>query len=266
MMQIETSLRHNHEALMLQRLDSALALRFPVHPFETGITGVNLVAVMNEFTAMSIAFPYIQAGAVYEGYRHSIESLGYPDLNAKITAAVGAFLTWDEFGGKELFLTPNPKGDQRLLDFDTHFHSTILIRDIERLIDAKMPPAVPGKATRVYLERLRENLSHSRHNHNVAHMVGFERHAMAMIKALLAGVKGVFGAAAEGLAYFEAHIGSISEGEAVHVRLTESMISRLVPKDETDLFLDACAEAYAFNIQWCQDVVTQANAASAGSN
>lgn len=247
---------------LLECLDVVISERFPVHPFERGLNAANFAAVMNEFVAMSTAFPYIQAGAVYESYRRSMAAHGIPNANTKITAAVSAFLIWDEFGGNHLGVKSSANGVSRMIEVDSYFHSALLIRDVETLLGAPLPAAVPGPSTQAYLERLLENLAGPSGNRNVAHMVAFERHAMAMINALRAGMTGVFGAnAMEGLAYFDAHIGSSCVGEAIHVGLTESMISRLVTKDETARFLDTCVDAYAFNVRWCQDVVAQANEA-----
>lgn len=245
---------------LLERLDEALAAYFPVHPFQTGIHTANFRAVMNEYVAMSVAFPYIQAGAVYENYRRCVESHGAPDDNAKITAAVGTFLAWDEFGGHHLVPKRGANGLSELIDVDTHFHSALLLRDVEGLLAAKLHTAPPGPITRTYLDRLHDGLSTSSENRNVAHMVAFERHAMAMIKALWTGMKSVFGISAMGeLEYFEAHIGASTDGEAVHMQITESMIARLVPKGATNAFLEACIEAYAFNLRWCHDVLVYAN-------
>ena len=252
--------KRDEAVTLLERLDEVIAAYFPVHPFQTGIHAANLPAVMNEYVAMSVAFPYIQAGAVYENYRRCVVAHGIPDDNAKITAAVGTFLAWDEFGGHHLVLKRGANGLSKLIDVDSHFHSALLLRDLEELLAAKPPTAQPGPITRTYLDRLHEGLSTSSENRNVAHMVAFERHAMAMIKALWTGLKRVFGISAmDGLEYFEAHIGASTDGEAAHMRITESMIARLVPKGATNAFLEACIEAYAFNLRWCHDVLVHAN-------
>lgn len=248
-------------ARLLQRLDDVIAGRFPRHPFETGITPANFEIAINQFVAMSVAFPYVQAGAVYENYRHCIDAVGMPDLNAAITAAIGTFLAWDEFGGHHLVLRHGARGLLKLLEVDRSFHSELLLRDIKALAGAKPAAAKPAPVTRAYLERLHDGLSCSTGNRNVAYMVGFERHAMAMITALWNGLKTLFGVDdINGYAYFRAHIGTDTPGEAVHVEMTESMIARLVGKDEAADFLEFCVEAYDLNFQWCQDVLSYANA------
>jgi hypothetical protein len=245
---------------LLERLDEVIAASFSLHPFQTGLHLANLAAVMNEYVAMSVAFPYIQAGAVYENYRRRVASRCAPDDNVKITAAVGTFLAWDEFGGHHLILKCGANGLSKLIDVDNHFHSALLVRDVEELLQTRLPTVRPGPITRAYLDRLHEGLSTSSKNRNVANMVAFERHAMAMIKALWIGMKGVFGRSAMiGLEYFEAHIGASLDGEAAHMRITESMIEHLVPKKESNAFLEACIDAYAFNVQWCHDVIVYAN-------
>jgi hypothetical protein len=92
-------------------------------------------------------------------------------------------------------------------------------------------------------------------------MVAFEKHAMAMITALWTGISALFDVAADAarFGYFQAHIGTDTAGEAVHVQMTESMVAELVPEADADRFLDLCVEAYGLNFQWCADVIAGAN-------
>lgn len=239
----------------LRRLDESILALFPAHPFKDGIDRENFAELMGQYAAMSVAFPYIQSGAIYQTYRRS---LGRPAQmeNVQTSAAVGAFLAWDEFGGHELVLTRGSEGLLQLIDTDDNFHSALLVDDVRQLIGMAFAEALPDERTAAYLDRLYDGLSDPHGNRNIAHMIAFERHAFAMITALFGSIRRLFGAdVAERLDYFRAHIGSDSSGEAIHVAMTGRMIEKLIRHDEGTSFLQECLDAYALSHDWCTGLV-----------
>jgi hypothetical protein len=239
----------------LRRLDKSVSALYPDHPFGSGVDRESFGELMGQYAAMSIAFPYIQSGAIYQAYRGG---LGQPARknNIQISAAVGAFLTWDEFGGHELIMRHGSNGLLSLTEVNRNFHSAMLITDVRKLIGAAFAEALPNRRTADYLDRLFDGLSDPARNRNIAHMLAFERHAFAMITALYETIQLLFGSdASRGLDYFQAHIGSDSSGEAVHVAMTGKMIEKLIRPDEEADFLEECVSAYAMNHEWCASLV-----------
>ncbi|WP_316162866.1 hypothetical protein [Bradyrhizobium sp. SZCCHNRI20481] len=239
----------------LRRLDQSIATSYPEHPFSNGIDREGFGELMGQYAAMSVAFPYIQSGAIYQAYRRGLGQSELKD-NIQISAAVGAFLTWDEFGGHELITRHGALGLLSLTDVNRNFHSAMLITDVRKLIGAGFTEALPNRRTADYLDQLFDGLSDPAGNRNIAYMLAFERHAFAMITALHRTVQSLFGSdASRRLEYFQAHIGSDSSGEAVHVAMTGKMIERLVRLDEEADILQECMRAYAMNLEWCAGLV-----------
>jgi len=112
----------------------AIAERYPVHPFSVGIHRENFEAVIAEYLAMSIAFPFLQAGAIHACYAAALRVKGDTDKNAEIVGAIGAFLVWDEMGGHELTLAHGERGLLRLPQTRLNFHSNLLRSDIRAVL------------------------------------------------------------------------------------------------------------------------------------
>lgn len=240
---------------LLSRLDLLILERFPVHPFSLGVNKENFFDLMSQYVAMSVAFPYIQAGAIHNSYRLSMQKHGKINNNVRTTAAVGAFLVWDEFGGHELVLSQGPEALPKLIQADHNFHSALLIQDVGNLMESNFEEVVPNDLTSKYLDRLLMGLSDPDSNNNVAHMLAFERHANAMITSLFDSIKRLFGAnKAAQLPYFSAHVGCESKGEAVHVATTGAMIDNLIPESKETEFIERCLAAYELNYEWCSDL------------
>ena len=236
---------------ILDCVDRSISGEFPTHPFTNILEIETFVELIGQYAAMSVAFPYIQSGAIYQGYRRYLDRTAKRD-NIAVSAAVGAFLAWDEFGGHELILRHGAEGLLDLIDVDANFHSALLIDDVRQLIGAAFSDPSPSERTATYLDQLYEGLSDPADNRNIAHMIAFERHAFAMITGLFASIERLFGPGpAAKLRYFQAHIGSDSCGEAIHVAMTGRMIERLVGRDEEAAFVEACLSAYALNHDWC---------------
>ena len=89
-------------AAIIEELSLQISERFLDHPFRNRVNKDNFETVIAEYLAMSIAFPFIQAGAIHETYKAALRARGDTDKNAEITGAVGAYLVWDEVGGHKL--------------------------------------------------------------------------------------------------------------------------------------------------------------------
>ena len=241
-------------AVILEQLSRRIGERFPEHPFRNGVNKDNFEAVIGDYLAMSIAFPFIQAGAIHETYRAALRAGGDSDKNAEITGAIGTFLVWDEMGGHKLALEKGNKGLLQLFETNRNYHSHWLRGDIRTIFGKDVRPH-RSAATKRYLDELLDGLSDARRNRNVAYMIGFECHAEAMITALWDTVCSSFDLPQdERLVYFWGHVGGDAPAEAVHVEMTRRMVAELVPPDRRDEFIELCLEGYALNFRWCQAI------------
>jgi hypothetical protein len=258
---MNTILAHADEKTicLLEALDGQIAEQFPSHPFETGIDKNNFESVISEYLAMSIAFPYIQAGAIYENYKRVNHTSGDTNANLEITSSIASFLVWDEFGGHPLTKKYGDEGLRYLTSVDRNFHSNLLRRDIELLVGKTVEPKQSAVTTK-YLDELYDGLSNGSSNHNVAHMVAFEKHASDMIEAMWSAIHRVFGVPKDSkLKYFYEHVGGDSPAEAFHVEMTRKMIGHLVPEQDYEEFLTTCLDAYAASARWCESVISLAS-------
>ena len=255
-------------AALIAELNRRIGARFPVHPFRTGVTRNNFERVIAEYLAMSIAFPFIQAGAMHATYRAALRAPGNAeqgdtDKNAEITGAVGAYLVWDEVGGHKLTLERGNVGLLQLPATRRNYHAHWLRQDIRTLLGREVAPHRSAATVR-YLDDLLAGLSDPRGNRNVAHMIGFECHAEAMITALWEAICAAFDVPAdERLVYFWGHVGGQAPAEAVHVEMTRMMVAELVPPARGEEFIALCLEAYALNFRWCEAISANSPAAAA---
>jgi hypothetical protein len=249
-------------AAIIAALNRRIGEDFAEHPFRRGVTRDNFEAVIAEYLAMSVAFPFIQAGAMHETYKAALRAGGDTDKNTEITGAIGAYLVWDEMGGHKLTLERGNQGLLQLPATRRHFHAHWLRRDIRALLGRDVPPH-RGPATMRYLDALLAGLSDARHNRNVAYMIGFECHAEAMITALWEAICAAFDLPRdERLVYFWGHVGGQAPAEAVHVEMTRMMVAELVPPERAGEFIELCLEAYALNFRWCQAIAAGEGAAA----
>lgn len=252
-------------AALITELNRRIGERFPEHPFRTRVTRDNFAAVIAEYLAMSIAFPFIQAGAMHATYQAALRAQGdtergETDRNAEITGAVGAYLVWDEVGGHKLTLEEGNQGLLRLLETRRNYHAHWLRQDIRTLLGREVAPH-RGAATVRYLDDLLAGLSDPRGNRNVAYMIGFECHAQAMITALWEAIGAAFGLPRdERLVYFWGHVGGAEPAEAVHVEMTRMMVAELVAPARAEEFIGLCLEGYALNFRWCEAISATAAA------
>jgi len=241
-------------AAIIEELSRRIGERFLDHPFRNGVNKDNFEAVVADYLAMSIAFPFIQAGAIHETYKAALRAGGDVDKNAEITGAIGAFLVWDEMGGHKLTLENGNEGLLQLTATHGNYHAHWLRGDI-RAILGKDVQSHRSAATVRYLDELLDGLSDPRRNRNVAYMIGFECHAQEMITALWDAVCSSFDLPQdERLVYFSGHVGGDAPAEAVHVEMTRKMVAELVPADNRDEFIELCLEAYELNFRWCEAI------------
>ncbi|MGE3283098.1 MAG: hypothetical protein AB7O13_19120 [Alphaproteobacteria bacterium] len=239
---------------IIDELSRRIGEHFPSHPFQNGVNKDNFETVIAEYLAMSIAFPFIQAGAIHETYKAALRAGGDTDKNAEITGAVGAYLVWDEVGGHKLTLEKGNVGLLQLPATRRNFHAHWLRDDIRAILGKDVPPH-QSAATIRYLDALLAGLSDARRNRNVAYMIGFECHAEAMIGALWNAICASFDLPHdERLVYFWGHVGGHSPAEAVHVEMTRMMVAELVPPERGEEFIELCLEAYALNFDWCKAI------------
>jgi hypothetical protein len=244
-------------AVIIEELSRRIDERFPDHPFQSGVSRDNFEAVGADYLAMSIAFPFIQAGAMHATYKAALRAGGDTDKNAEITGAIGAYLVWDEVGGHKLTLESGNDGLLQLPATRRNYHAHWLRKDIRTILGKDVQPHRSAATTR-YLDELLDGLSDARRNRNVAYMIGFECHAQAMITALWDAVCSSFDLPHdERLVYFWGHVGGESPAEAVHVEMTRMMIAELVPPDRREEFIELCLEAYALNFRWCEAIATK---------
>lgn len=241
-------------AAIIEKLSRRIGERFPNHPFRNGVNEDNFATVIADYLAMSIAFPFIQAGAIHETYKAALRSGGDTDKNAEITGAIGAFLVWDEMGGHKLTLERGNEGLLHLPMTRSNFHAHWLRRDIRTILGRDVPPHRSAATVR-YLDGLLNGLSDPWRNRNVAYMIGFECHAQEMITALWDAVCSSFDLPRdERLVYFSGHVGGDAPAEAVHVEMTRTMVAELVLPERQDEFIELCLEGYALNFHWCEAI------------
>jgi hypothetical protein len=244
---------------MIEELSRRINERFPDHPFRSGVNKDNFETVSADYLAMSIAFPFIQAGAMHQTYRAALRAGGDTDKNAEITGAVGAYLVWDEVGGHKLTLESGNEGLLQLPATRRNYHAHWLRQDIRAILGKDVPPHRSAATVR-YLDQLFDGLSDARQNRNVAYMIGFECHAQAMITALWDAICSSFDVPRdERLVYFYGHVGGDEPAEAVHVEMTRMMVAELVPPDRREEFIELCLEGYALNWNWCDAIATNSS-------
>ena len=249
-------------AAIIEELSRRIRERFPDHPFRSRVNKENFEAVSADYLAMSVAFPFIQAGAMHATYKAALRAGGDTDKNAEITGAIGAYLVWDEVGGHKLTLERGNDGLLQLPATRSNYHAHWLRKDIRTILGKEVRPH-RSAATARYLDELLDGLSDARRNRNVAYMIGFECQAEQMISALWDAVCSSFDLPRdERLVYFWGHVGGELPAEAVHVEMTRMMVAELVFPDRQEEFIELCVEGYALNFHWCEAITMETNAVS----
>ncbi len=236
--------------LLHQQIDAM----FPVHPFAQGLTRLNARTVMENYLAMSQAFPFLQAGAQRELIFDCILSNRDVSNDMEQTCVVGSFLCWDETGGTYVLEGQGKSGLANILHTDRYFHANLLKSDLQVMFGEPVKPEY-GAATRDYLFALYRALSSLDPVARCAAMVAFELHAERMISSLWGSISRLFAVERSALTYFQVHVGGDDPAEAYHVALTEALVENNVPAARTADFLNAAQTNYRQHIEWCQALV-----------
>lgn len=236
-----------------QQLNEIIDSRYSPHPFEEGVESQHLLPLLQNYLAMSQAFPYLQAGAQKDLIFAAIQNDEDVPMDVEVTSVVGNYLCWDETGGHYTLSRHGISGLPRILETFKTFHANHLRRDIERLGGSARPSYSP--VTREYLTKLYEGLAHTSPLERCATMVAFELHAQRMISGLWGALAASHpGVQKNDLSYFRIHVGGDDPAEPYHVALTCGMLERLVPPEQKSLFLERFEERYARNVAWCRDI------------
>lgn len=219
----------------------------PVHPFEGPIARDVFGSLLAEYLGMSVAFPYLQAGAQQALIMdHVIHGTDVP-LADEMTLVVGAFLIADETAVNSTLLAHGLPG---VLDTRVGFHSALLRQDIRAILGCDVPARF-SPATQSYLLRLSAGLADADPVQRVAMMVSFEAHAERMITGLWARIAEAFDAVHDDLAYFSTHVGGDDPAGAYHVAMTSNMIIRTVGESDVAAFEASLLAGYRLHTDWC---------------
>jgi len=219
------------------------------HPYLAGITRDNVLLVAQRFLAISIGFPYAQAGSQSRLLDGMVARGDAPRDAIELTTVVANFLCWDETGGHRVVLGQGNRGLPAILDTGRTFHANLLKHDLRRIFGHEVEPAFD--VTGPYLLALRDALGDEDDVRRCAAMVSFERHAALVITAFWRRLTELFGAelGAE-LGYISTHVGDDDPAEAYHVSMTGGMIDRIVAERELGRFMTAFEETFAMHIAW----------------
>lgn len=236
-----------------QHIDSIVKQHFPKHPFQN-LSGdlLSLKATMSEYLAMSIAFPYLQAGSCAAPVIKAITQNQPIPVEVQMTSVVGAFLVWDEFGGWFKTSMRGARGLPSILDTSA-FHANILQSDLLLMFGEEIKP-IFGPSTQTYLLSLYEKLSAPDDLIRCATMTSFETHAERMITELWESLYKAIGIEKNKLRYFMGHVGGDDPAEAYHVQMTQRLIDTLAHNNERE-FEQAFIDCYGLHVKWCESII-----------
>jgi hypothetical protein len=237
---------------VVDQIEQVIGEDFQKHPFSHGITKSNFESVIGNYLTMSLAFPYLQAGAQLRLVMHYIDNDLDITHGVEVTAAVGAFLTWDELGGHAIVRKEGNAGLPKIIDAD-NFHANMLRRDIETILEKPLPPAFSDE-TKKYLKEIEYGLSNVDPVTRVAHMVAFENHAGIMIDALWESTGKLYDIDKNKLVYFKTHVGGADPAEEYHVQMTKRMIEEVIKEEDIARFIDFFRKAFEINYSWCESI------------
>ena len=237
---------------ILESLDEMVETQFKEHPFSHGISKDNFETVMGNFLTASLAAPYLFGGAQLRLFFHYFDNEMDIPHGVQVTAAVGAFMTWDELGGNDIVRKHGNEGLPKILDAH-EFHSSILREDMHKLIGKDISPRF-SETTKRYLKDLSYGLSNVDPVTRISQMVAFEKHGEPMLKSLWTSVANLFSIDKDKLPYFVMHVGGSDPAEQYHVALTKRMISEVIKPGDLGRFIDEFQRAYSTNFQWCEAI------------
>lgn len=221
------------------------------HPFDR-IASHKIRSTMEQYFAMSQAFPYLQSGSQKDIFFHYLNNNIQVDSELELTTVVGNFLSWDETGGLYVTLRKKMRGISDILNTDDNFHANLLKKDLSAIFGCQVSPDY-SDMTKEYLINLYKSLSSIDHIERCASMVAFEVHAERMINSLWTSLDKIFDHFdKDDLTYFKSHVGGDDPAEAYHVKMTEELIERIANTDEKrSKFIDKFLQSYDLNSGWC---------------
>lgn len=236
----------------MTELEKIINTTFREHPFSKIPEDCDYENLLANYLAMSIAFPYIQAGSQKEIFFHFMEkNMDIPE-DVELTTVVGNFLCWDETGGLQATISQGMKGLPKILD-TRRFHANLLKNDCAKLLKKNISPQFTA-VTKKYLIELYEGLSSLSKITRTAFMVSFESHAEQMIKALWKSLSERFGIDKQKLTYFMLHVGGTDPAEPYHVEMTKSLINKIAGDREAEFILEF-EKAYSLHYFWCKNIM-----------
>lgn len=242
-------------------LSDLVMTQYPKHPFQQmNVSKAEMRSLLAEYLGMSTAFPYLQAGACGPQILDAIQSNRPIKEDFELTSVIGSFLVWDELGGWYNTVQRGVRGLPHILNTKT-FHANILKKDLLNLFGEEVNPAFQGE-TQKYLFALYQRLASDDSLVRVAAMVSFEQHAERMITELWASVQQAFQVEKNQLRYFAAHVGGSDPAEAYHVKMTESLMEKVVG-DRTNEFEELFVDSYGLHINWCEAIKVSNSASEA---
>lgn len=224
------------------------------HPFSKITSKNQILSLLPHYLAMSLAFPYLQAGSQASIIIETINSNVDIAEHIELTSVVGNFLCWDETGGAFVLEKFGKVGLPKILQTRKWLHANLLRDDIQKLSGNTVTPNF-SEPTRSYLLSLMEGLSDKDPVVRTAYMVAFEVHANTMINALWKSICNNFDHRPEDLIYFMCHVGGDDALESYHVAMVEELVRKVVPGTEEQKFLSVATKAMQENINWCAAIV-----------
>lgn len=237
----------------MEEISSIINAHFSEHPFINIPTMANYKNILENYFAMSQAFPYLQAGSQKDLFLHYMNSNQDVPEHIELTSVVGNFLCWDETGALYPTIALGLKALPHILE-TRRFHSNLLRKDCEFLFNEPIAPQYSA-VTKSYLNDLYDGLSSLCQIKRVATMVSFENHANKMISALWDSLIAKFKVKDKALTYFMMHVGGDDPAEAYHVEMTQKLIERTIPEEKLEQFYETFKSSYALHHQWCESVV-----------
>jgi len=236
------------------KIESIVRTKYEKHPFLELINSENLKQVLQEYIAMSQAFPYIQAGSQKDLIFYFIDHNLDVTKDVEATSVVGNFLCWDETGGFNLTQTKGLSGLPETLKTKENFHSNLLKEDLISIFGYRLDPNY-SELTKQYLYNLYHNFSSLDSKIRIAYMVAFENHAETMIKALWSKIAEICELSnKDSLKYFSTHVGGPDPAEEYHVQMTSNSINDFISDYDISSFLSLFEKAYFANYNWCRSI------------
>ena len=227
------------------------------HPFKSQDSYHNTENLLAHYLAMSLAFPYLQAGSQANYILNIIEQNSDIPREFEKTSVVGNFLSWDETGGLFVLEQQGKPALAKILETQKWFHGNLLRNDLRTLFGRDIKPNF-SDPTKTYLQALFSGLGHTCHITRCAYMLSFENHAFAMIDALWETLASRYSDRIEknGLVYFNCHVGGDDPAEIYHTEMTAKLLEDIVEPQSLDTFIEAYKYALKLHIDWCSQLLS----------